>query len=169
MRMAQRFDLKLISHKSKVPTKGHNEILDILNNLILYNSFIYILNVSSIAAYAPGPLMATYYASKAYVLRLSQSIYGELRRRGSHVHVAALCPGPVRTEFNQVAGVEFFTSGMSAQKAAKIAIDGMFSEKREIIPGAMMKWVRALTRVAPTALQLRVSHYLQHRKTEKSS
>lgn len=127
----------------------------------------YILNVSSIAAYAPGPLMATYYASKAYVLRLSQSIYGELRRRGSHVHVAALCPGPVRTEFNQVAGVEFFTSGMSAQKAAKIAIDGMFSEKREIIPGAMMKWVRALTRVAPTALQLRVSHYLQHRKTEK--
>ena len=129
----------------------------------------YILNVSSIAAYAPGPLMATYYASKAYVLRLSQSIYGELRRRGSHVHVASLCPGPVRTEFNQVAGVEFFTSGMSAQKAAKIAIDGMFSEKREIIPGAMMKWVRALTRVAPTALQLRVSHYLQHRKTEKSS
>ena len=75
----------------------------------------------------------------------------------------------LRTEFNQVAGVEFFTSGMSAQKAAKIAIDGMFSEKREIIPGAMMKWVRALTRVAPTALQLRVSHYLQHRKTEKSS
>ncbi|MEI3147178.1 MAG: hypothetical protein V8T10_04170 [Merdibacter sp.] len=85
------------------------------------------------------------------------------------MHVAALCPGPVRTEFNQVAGVEFFTSGMSAQKAAKIAIDGMFSEKREIIPGAMMKWVRALTRVAPTALQVRVSHYLQHRKTEKSS
>ena len=59
----------------------------------------FILNVASIAAYAPGPLMATYYASKAYVLRLSQSIYGELRRRGSHVHVAALCPGPVRTEF----------------------------------------------------------------------
>ena len=47
MRMAQRFDLKLIPHKSKVPTKGHNEILDILNNPILYNSFIYILNVSS--------------------------------------------------------------------------------------------------------------------------
>ena len=124
----------------------------------------FILNVSSIAAYAPGPLMATYYASKAYVLRLSQAIYGELRQRGSHVHVAALCPGPVRTEFNQVAGVEFFTAGMSAQKVAKIAIEGMFSEKREIIPGILMKWAKALTRVTPTALQLRVSHYLQHRK-----
>ena len=127
----------------------------------------FILNVASIAAYAPGPLMATYYASKAYVLRLSQSIYGELRRRGSHVHVAALCPGPVRTEFNQVAGVEFFTSGMSAQKVAKIAIEGMFSEKREIIPGTLMKWAKALTRVTPTALQLRISHYLQHRKQNR--
>ena len=59
----------------------------------------YILNVASIAGYLPGPLMAGYYASKAYVLRLSEAIYGELRRKKSNVHITALCPGPVQTEF----------------------------------------------------------------------
>ena len=57
----------------------------------------YILNVASIAGYLPGPLMAGYYASKAYVLRLSEAIYGELRRKKSNVHITALCPGPVQT------------------------------------------------------------------------
>ena len=55
----------------------------------------YILNVASSAAFEPGPLMAAYYASKSYVLRLSQSIYEELRRDKSHVHISCLCPGPV--------------------------------------------------------------------------
>ena len=74
----------------------------------------YILNVASIAGYLPGPLMAGYYASKAYVLRLSEAIYGELRRKKSNVHITALCPGPVQTEFNQVANVRFRIKGKKA-------------------------------------------------------
>ena len=65
----------------------------------------YILNVASMAAFAPGPLMATYYSTKAYVLRLTTSIYEELRRDKSKVVVSCLCPGPVKTNFNNVANV----------------------------------------------------------------
>ena len=64
-----------------------------------------ILNVASIAGFAPGPLMATYYSSKAYVLRLTESIYEELRREKSNVKVSVLCPGPVATNFNNVANI----------------------------------------------------------------
>ena len=67
----------------------------------------YILNVASMAAFAPGPLMATYYSTKAYVLRLTTSIYEELRRDKSKVVVSCLCPGPVDTNFNNVANVNF--------------------------------------------------------------
>ncbi len=66
-----------------------------------------ILNVASIAGFAPGPLMAAYYSSKAYVLRLTESIYEELRREKSNVKVSVLCPGPVATNFNNVANVHF--------------------------------------------------------------
>ena len=71
----------------------------------------YILNVSSSAGFLPGPLMATYYATKNYVLRLTEAIREELRRAGSPVKVCALCPGPVDTEFNKVAGVRFALGG----------------------------------------------------------
>ena len=67
----------------------------------------YILNVASMAAFAPGPLMATYYSTKAYVLRLTTSIYEELRMDKSKVVVSCLCPGPVKTNFNNVANVKF--------------------------------------------------------------
>ena len=60
----------------------------------------YILNVSSSAAFQPGPLMATYYSTKAYVLRLTTALYEELRKIKSNVHVSVLCPGPVKTNFN---------------------------------------------------------------------
>ena len=73
----------------------------------------YILNVSSSAGFLPGPLMATYYATKNYVLRLTEALREELRRAGSPVRVCALCPGPVDTEFNKVAGVRFSLSGLS--------------------------------------------------------
>ena len=67
----------------------------------------YILNVSSSAAFQAGPLMATYYGTKAYVLRLTTAIYEELRKLKSNVHVSVLCPGPVKTNFNNVANVKF--------------------------------------------------------------
>ena len=127
----------------------------------------YILNVASIAGYLPGPLMAGYYASKAYVLRLSEAIYGELRRKKSNVHITALCPGPVQTEFNQVANVRFRIKGKKASDVAYQAINGMFGERRVVIPGMLMKCARLLTRVTPTRLQLRTSYFIQHRKTKQ--
>ena len=64
----------------------------------------YILNVSSSASFTPGPLMASYYASKSYVTSLTKSISYELKKTKSHVKVSCLCPGPVDTNFNKVAG-----------------------------------------------------------------
>ena len=63
----------------------------------------YILNVSSSAAFQPGPLMATYYSTKAYVLHLTEAIWYELKKEKSNVKISCLCPGPVKTNFNNVA------------------------------------------------------------------
>lgn len=67
----------------------------------------YILNVASIAGFMPGPLMATYYSTKAYVVRLTESIRMELFMKHSKVKICALCPGPVKTNFDNVANVKF--------------------------------------------------------------
>ena len=100
----------------------------------------YILNVSSSASFQAGPLMATYYASKAYVTRLTVAIYEELRRKKSKVHVSCLCPGPVKTNFNDVANVEFAMKGLDSDYVAKYAIDKMLKKnKLIIIPGFKMK------------------------------
>ena len=66
-----------------------------------------ILNVSSIAGFLSGPLMAEYYASKNFVLSYTKAIYTELKKEGSEVHISALCPGPTKTNFNKVAKVDF--------------------------------------------------------------
>ena len=99
----------------------------------------YILNVASSAAFGPGPLMATYYATKAYVNNLTEAINEELRRENSNVFVCSLCPGPVDTNFNNVAGVHFSVKAMNSSEVAKYAIDSMFKKKTVIIPGFKMK------------------------------
>ena len=83
----------------------------------------YILNVASIAAFAPGPMMATYYATKAYVLRLSLAINKELQKAKSNVRISVLCPGTVKTEINKVANSSFSIAGMNAKEVAEYAID----------------------------------------------
>ena len=82
----------------------------------------YILNVASSAAFVPGPLFSSYYASKAYVLWLTQAIYEELHKAGSHVHISALCPGPVQTEFDTTAKVTFSLKGLDSRFVAAYAI-----------------------------------------------
>ena len=101
----------------------------------------YILNVASSAAFQPGPLMATYYSTKAYVLRLTEAIYYELKKENSKVHISCLCPGPVDTNFNQVAGVSFAVKPASAEEVSRYAIDQMLKNKMLIIPGFKMKCV----------------------------
>jgi len=124
----------------------------------------YILNVASAAGFMPGPLMATYYATKAYVLNLSQALYEELRKRGSKVHICALCPGPVDTEFNTVANVSFSLKGLNSLEVSQYALDKMFAKKNIIIPGFVMKLTIFATRLAPRKFVLRTAYKLQKNK-----
>ncbi len=132
----------------------------------------YILNVASLAAFFPGPLFAAYYASKAYVLRLSQALSEELRREGSNVKISVLCPGPVHTEFGDVAGVSF---GLGNEKGGKFiikdckyvaeyAIRKMFAGKSVIIPGALMKIAVFLRRILPEKMLARAICMIQREK-----
>lgn len=93
-----------------------------------------ILNVASIAGFMPGPLMATYYATKSYVVRLSEAIREELKKQKSNVKISVLCPGPVDTNFNKVADVEFSTKGLTSEYVAKYTVKKLEKNKFYIIP-----------------------------------
>lgn len=124
----------------------------------------YLLNVASSAGFMAGPLMATYYATKNYVLRLSQAVRQELREAGSRVVVSALCPGPVDTEFNTVANVRFTVKALSSHEVARIGVAGLFADKGVIVPGFQMKAVLALRRFAPEALVTKIAYHVQRSK-----
>ena len=124
----------------------------------------YILNVASSAAFMPGPLMATYYATKAYVLHLTESINEELRRKKSNVYIGALCPGPVNTNFNKVAGVSFNLESLESYDVAKYAINQMFKRKVVIVPGAKIKLGVFALRLLPRSLVRKIAYKIQKNK-----
>ena len=124
----------------------------------------YILNVSSSAAFYPGPLFSSYYASKAYVYRLSRAIMRELKKEKSKVSVSALCPGPVKTEFGDVADVHFGIGGPDAKWVCEYAIKKMFSKKTVIVPGFLMKCTRVLSKILPDSVGERVVYLIQKKK-----
>lgn len=124
----------------------------------------YILNVASIAGFLPGPLMSTYYATKAYVVRLTESIREELRRSKSNVKISILCPGPVKTNFNNVANVKFSIPSQSSEYVAKKAVEGMFKNKLIIIPGIKIKMVKFFSKIVPDKILAFFSYNMQHRK-----
>lgn len=127
----------------------------------------YILNVASSAAFMAGPKLSTYYATKNYVCRLTEAIYQELKMNNSNVHISALCPGPVDTEFNKVANATFHTKSLSSEYVAKYAIDKMFKNKLIIIPSFQMKLMIFLTRLVPRKLLLRITYGIQDKKLQK--
>jgi short-subunit dehydrogenase len=112
-----------------------------------------ILNVASLASFLPGPRMAVYYATKAYVLSFSEALYCELAPRG--VRVTALCPGPVPTEFQERAGiVPGFDSrvlNLSAETVALAGYRGLMAGKRLVLPGVGMKVIPFMLRFVPRA------------------
>lgn len=124
----------------------------------------YILNVSSSASFSAGPLMATYYASKNYVTRLTEAIYEELKRENSNVYIGALCPGPVDTEFNKIANVKFSLNSLSAKKVSEYAIKKMFEKKLIIIPGFKIKAACFIEKFIPRKLLLKVIYKIQKKK-----
>ncbi len=125
-----------------------------------------ILNVGSIAGFLPGPGMAVYYASKAYVLSFSEALRGELSWRG--VRVTALCPGPVPTEFQERAGFRpGFDStilNVNASDVAKAGYRGLMANKRVVLPGLGIKIVPALLRLFPRGFILSAVAGFQLRK-----
>jgi short-subunit dehydrogenase len=117
-----------------------------------------ILNVASIAAFVPGPGMAVYYASKAYVLSFSEALHGELSGRG--VRVSALCPGPVATKFQARAGIRPGGIGengflaLPSRRVAEIGYRGLMRGQRVVIAGLGNKIAVFVLRLLPRAFVL---------------
>ena len=120
----------------------------------------YILNVSSAASFQAGPLMATYYATKSYVTKLTLAIYEELRRDKSNVHISCLCPGP--------ANVQFSMKSLSSEYVARYAIDKMFQNKLIIIPGIKMKFTIFFNRLVSNKLAIRIVYKFQKKKEKNN-
>jgi len=122
-----------------------------------------ILNVASIAGFLPGPGMAVYYASKAYVLSFTEALRAELAPRG--VRVTALCPGPVPSEFQARAGflpgVDSAILNVSAADVAEAGYRGLMANKRTVLPGIGIKIVPFLLRLFPRGFILAAVGRLQ--------
>lgn len=125
----------------------------------------YLLNVASSAGLMPaGPYMAAYYATKAYVASLTRAIAEELREKGSRVYVGCLCPGPVDTEFNRVAQVEFALKGISAGECVRYALRQMAARKVVIVPTLPLRLAMTLGRFLPISVYVRLAARQQRKK-----
>jgi len=125
----------------------------------------YILNVASSAGLLPaGPYMATYYATKAYIASLTRAVALELKQRGSRVYVGALCPGPVNTEFNAVANVEFALAGITPEYCVRYALKQMKRRKVVIVPTLTLKAVTTCGRFIPQKVLIAITAHQQKKK-----
>ena len=128
-----------------------------------------ILNVASIAGFMPGPLMATYYATKNYIVRLSEAIREELKKEKSKVQISILCPGPVATNFNKVANVKFSLREANSMQVAKYAIKKLEKGKFYIVPGIDVKLARFGAKIAPSNFVAKITYKVQKRKLQGSA
>ncbi len=126
----------------------------------------YIMNIASSAGFLSGPRLNTYYATKNYVAKWTMAIYEELRHKKSNVHICTLCPGPVRTNFNKVAGGHFAIKEASSGYVAKYGIDKMFQNKLIIVPKFSVKLGLFLNRFIPWKLSLKITYKIQERKSK---
>lgn len=123
-----------------------------------------IINISSMAAFLPTPLLASYAATKAYVYSYSQAVNYELKKNNKQVNVMTVCPGPVKTEFNQVANADPKMKGITVEQCVDSIIKGLNKKKSLVIPSFKMKFLRFIMRFVPTSLILKVSHKVQSKK-----
>jgi short-subunit dehydrogenase len=123
-----------------------------------------ILNVASTAAFQPGPGMAVYFATKAYVLSFTEALHEELKRYG--VKVSALCPGPTRTEFGEVAGFGGFGAfdrlSMDSAAVVRAGLKGLERNRAVVIPGLLNKVGAHSTRLAPRPIARKVAGALKY-------
>jgi short-subunit dehydrogenase len=122
-----------------------------------------ILNIASTAAFQPGPNMAVYFATKAFVLSFTEALHEEMKGHG--IKVSALCPGPTRTEFGEVAGIEtlgqFDRLAMEAEPVVRAGLAGLQANRAVIIPGAMNKAGAWSTRFAPRSVVRKIAGALK--------
>ncbi|MDQ3245364.1 MAG: SDR family oxidoreductase [Pseudomonadota bacterium] len=122
-----------------------------------------ILNVASTAAFQPGPGIAVYFATKAYVLSFTEALHEELKPHG--IHVSALCPGPTATEFGAVAGFadkgNFDRLSMDSPTVVRAGLKGLAANKAVVIPGFINKAGAASTRFFPRQLVRRIAGSLK--------
>ena len=123
-----------------------------------------ILNVASIAAFFSGPLLSSYYATKAYVLRLSNAVREELRLEKAPVTVTVLCPGPVSTEFDSVAGSDLGKAAVSKEYVARLAVKGLMKGKSLVLPSFIMKCAFILSKLCPAKISVRILYHIQKAK-----
>jgi short-subunit dehydrogenase len=124
-----------------------------------------ILNVASSAGLFPGgPYMATYYATKAYVVSLTRAIAQELKEGTSNIYIGALCPGPVNTEFNDVANVKFALTGITPQNCVQYALKGMDRRKTILVPTITLKAATFFSKLLTAGLILPLVGHQQKKK-----
>lgn len=125
----------------------------------------HILNTASIAGFLPGPLMTTYYATKNYVVKLSEGIREELRRKKSKVKISILCPGPVKTNFEVEANVKFNFNGVDSKYIAKYAVKHM--NRFYIVPQFKIRLVRFFTKFTTSKTQAKIVYKTQAKRKVK--
>jgi short-subunit dehydrogenase len=127
----------------------------------------FVMNVASTAAFQPGPLMAVYYASKAYVLSLSEALANECE--GTGVRVSALCPGPTETGFVAAAGMEqsklFDRGAMTAREVAEAGYRGLLAGKTLVIPGLRNALVARAVGMMPRGMVTKVVRGIQEKRS----
>lgn len=128
----------------------------------------YILNIASSAGFLAGPILNTYYASKNYVTKWTMAIYEELRKVKSNVHISCLCPGPVNTNFNKVAGGSFNMKALSSEYVAQYGIDNMFKNKLVIVPGFTVRMGLFFNRFISNKMSLKIVYNIQSKKTKRN-
>ena len=126
----------------------------------------YIMNIASSAGFLAGPYLNTYYATKNYVTKWTMGMYEELRRVKSKVRVCALCPGPVDTNFNNVAGGSFTVKALPSDYVARYAVDKMFKNKLLIIPGLGVRMGVFFNRFLPYKTSLKIVYNIQKGKAK---
>lgn len=123
-----------------------------------------ILNVASIAGFMPGPLMATYYATKSYIVRLSEAVREELEKEKSNVKISILCPGPVATNFNKTANVKFKIREANSQQTAEYTVNKLLKGKFYIVPGIDIKFAKLGAKIVPSNIIAKINYKVQKRK-----
>lgn len=124
----------------------------------------YILNVSSVGAYLPGSLISSYYATKSYVKSLTLAVREEVQQSGCDVYVGCLCPGPIDTEFSDVAMAKSRIKARSSEYVAKRALHGMFKKRAVIAPGLDTKLSILASRILPESFMARLTYKIQQKK-----